>query len=146
MGFSRQEYWSGLPCPSPGDLPSPGIKSTLLVCPTLAGEFFTTSATWESPVRGRRPRSDKEHFVMWGYWQAKELLRKALVRCASSAGTLERVSCSWLHLFKKFFDYWSVIGLQCCVSAIQPSESAPSIHNPSSLEAPSPTPTSIPSL
>ena len=39
MGFSRQEYWSGLPFPSPGDLPNPGIKP---VSPVLAGKFFTT--------------------------------------------------------------------------------------------------------
>ena len=39
MGFSRQEYWSGLPFPSPGDLPDPGIKP---VSPALAGGFFTT--------------------------------------------------------------------------------------------------------
>ena len=39
MGFSRQEYWSGLPFPSPGDLPNPGIKP---VSPALAGKFFTT--------------------------------------------------------------------------------------------------------
>jgi len=103
MGFSRKEYWNGLPCLSPGDLPNPGIESTPLVYPTLAGGFFTTSATWEAPIRGRRPSADKEHFVMWGYWWAKELLRKALVRYASFAGTLERVSCSWLHLFKVFF-------------------------------------------
>ena len=38
MGFSRQEYWSGLPFPSPGDLPDPGIKPT---SPALAGGFFT---------------------------------------------------------------------------------------------------------
>ena len=38
-GFSRQEYWSGLPFPSPGDLPDPGIKSSF---PALAGGFFTT--------------------------------------------------------------------------------------------------------
>ena len=37
MGFSRQEYWSGLPFPSPGDLPDPGIK---LTSPALAGGFF----------------------------------------------------------------------------------------------------------
>ena len=37
MGFSRQEYWSGLPFPSPGDLPDPGIKPT---SPALAGGFF----------------------------------------------------------------------------------------------------------
>jgi len=39
MGLSRQEYWSGLPFPSPGDLPDPGIK---LMSPALAGGFFTT--------------------------------------------------------------------------------------------------------
>ena len=37
MGFSRQEYWSGLPFPSPGDLPNPGIKPTSLASPALAG-------------------------------------------------------------------------------------------------------------
>ena len=39
MGFSRQEYWSGLPFPSPGNLPDPGIKPTT---PALASGFFTT--------------------------------------------------------------------------------------------------------
>ena len=39
MEFSRQEYWSGLPFPSPGDLPNPGIK---LRSPALGGKFFTT--------------------------------------------------------------------------------------------------------
>ena len=38
MGFSRQEYWNGLPFPSPGDLPDPGIKPG---SPALAGGFFT---------------------------------------------------------------------------------------------------------
>ena len=41
MGFPRQEYWSGLPFPSPGDLPDPGIKP---VSPALAGEFFAAEA------------------------------------------------------------------------------------------------------
>jgi len=49
MGFSRQEYWSGLPCLPPGDLPDPGIEPGSLVSPVLAGGFFTTSATWEAP-------------------------------------------------------------------------------------------------
>ena len=49
MGFSRQEYWSGLPCPPPGDLPNPEIKSTYPVSlPALAGKFFPTSTTWEA--------------------------------------------------------------------------------------------------
>ena len=48
MGFSRQEYWSGLLCPPPGNLPDPAIKLSSLMSPALAGEFFTTSATWEA--------------------------------------------------------------------------------------------------
>ena len=47
MGFSRQEYQSGLPFPSPGDLPDPRIEPTSLASPALAGGFSTTSATWE---------------------------------------------------------------------------------------------------
>ena len=50
MGLSRQEYWSGLPCPPPGDLPDSGIKPVSLKSPALAGRFFTTSYTWEAPV------------------------------------------------------------------------------------------------
>ena len=44
MGFSRQEYWSELPFPLPGDLPTPGIKSMSPVSPALAGRLFTTAA------------------------------------------------------------------------------------------------------
>ena len=40
MGFSRQEYWGGLPCPSPGDLPNPGIEPRSLVSPTMASDFL----------------------------------------------------------------------------------------------------------
>ena len=43
MGFSRQEFWSGLPCPSPRDLPYPGIEPWSLRSPALADIFFTTS-------------------------------------------------------------------------------------------------------
>ena len=50
MGFSRQEYWSGLPYPPPEDLPDPGIKPASPKSPALAGGFFTTSTTWEAPV------------------------------------------------------------------------------------------------
>ena len=45
MEFSRQEYWSGVPFPSPGDLPHPEMEPASLASPTLAGELFTTSAT-----------------------------------------------------------------------------------------------------
>ena len=55
MGFSRQEYWSGLPFPPPGDLPDPGIKPA---SPALAGAFFTT----EPPGR---PSDDIKLPRMW---------------------------------------------------------------------------------
>ena len=50
MGVSRQEYWSGLPCPPPGDLPDPGIEPESPASPALARGFFTTETdTWEAP-------------------------------------------------------------------------------------------------
>ena len=45
LGLSWQEYWSGLPRPSPGDLPNPGIKPASPTSPALAGGLLTTSAT-----------------------------------------------------------------------------------------------------
>ena len=50
LAFSRQEYWNGLPCPPPGDLTDLGMTFMPLLSPALAGRFFTTSATWESPA------------------------------------------------------------------------------------------------
>ena len=46
MEFSRQEYWRGLPFPSPRDLPNPEIELMSLVSPALVGEFFTTEPPW----------------------------------------------------------------------------------------------------
>ena len=48
MEFFRQEYWSELPCPPPGDLPNPVVEPTSLMSPTLASRCFTTSATLEA--------------------------------------------------------------------------------------------------
>ena len=50
MGFSRQEYWGGLPFPPPVNLPDPRIELTSVTSPVLAGGFFTSSATWEAPT------------------------------------------------------------------------------------------------
>ena len=47
-GFSRQEYWSELPFPTPGDLPDLGIEPASLSFPALTGRFFTSSTTWEA--------------------------------------------------------------------------------------------------
>ena len=48
VGFSRQEYWNGLPFPSPGHLPHPGMQPVSLTSPALAGGFLTSSASWEA--------------------------------------------------------------------------------------------------
>ena len=50
MGFSRQEYWSGLPCPAPGDLPDPGIEPMSLTSPVFADRVFTTNTTGEAQI------------------------------------------------------------------------------------------------
>ena len=47
VGFSRQEYWSRLPCPPPGDLPNPGTEPLSVMSPALAGGLFITNTTWE---------------------------------------------------------------------------------------------------
>ena len=74
LGISRQEYWSRLPCTSPGDLPNPGIKPMSLMPPAFAGGFFTTRTSlvaqtvkclptmWETWVRslGREDALEKE--------------------------------------------------------------------------------------
>ena len=66
-GFSRQEYWSGLQCPSAGDLPNPGIQHTSLKSPTLAGRFFTTSATWEACIWPTKPK-----YLLYSLWGKKK--------------------------------------------------------------------------
>ena len=66
--FSRQECWSGLPCPTPGDLPELGIEPTSLAFPVLAGEFFTTSATWEQvskPGLHPKPELVALNWILW---------------------------------------------------------------------------------
>ena len=74
IGFSRQEYWSGLPCPPPaGGLPDPGIVPTSLMSPALAGRFSTTSTTWEAPC----PKGIQEFLwlhrnLMGHFWEAQD--------------------------------------------------------------------------
>ena len=60
MGFSRQEYWSGLPCPPPGDLPNPGIKPQSPAAPALQMGSLLLSH-WESPCLYTTPRKEALH-------------------------------------------------------------------------------------
>ena len=63
MAFSRQEYWSGLPCSPAGDLPDPGTEAGSLMSPASAGRFLTTSATWQALPSGGRRRYKSEEQV-----------------------------------------------------------------------------------
>ena len=65
MGFPRQGYWSGLPCPPPGNLPNPEIEPESLMSPELAGGFFTTSATGEAPSLGLCPHKCFLGLIRW---------------------------------------------------------------------------------
>ena len=72
MEFSRQEYWSRLPCPPPGDLPDPGTEPASLMSSALACRFFTASATWSllKPnlywlLNGRTVAEAREHWAAW---------------------------------------------------------------------------------
>ena len=57
MGFARQDCWSELPFPTPGDISKPGIEPASLMSPALAGGFFTTSVTWEAQLPAGKPKS-----------------------------------------------------------------------------------------
>ena len=80
MGFSRQEHWSGSPCPPPGDLPDPGIEP---VPPALAGRFFTTELSG-------KPQCDKlrksESGKSWGRGQGSGRGSDGQVPSTTSAG------------------------------------------------------------
>ena len=70
MGFSRQDYWIGLPFPSPGDLPDPGIKPTSLTSSALEGRFFT-------PLPPGKPELSVGIFICkWNKWTVNNLCRK----------------------------------------------------------------------
>ena len=73
MEFSRQEYWSGLPFPSPGDIPNSGIERVFLACSALAGRFFTTMPPGKPPkMCGLTQFSEREPYNSrrsTGFWQ-----------------------------------------------------------------------------
>ena len=85
LRFSRQEYWNGLPCPPPGDLPDSGMKSMPLMSPALAARFFTTSISWEAPRQGMavhtsipRPRVSKFLLVYTSEIRGYKLVTRSL--------------------------------------------------------------------
>ena len=97
-GIFRQEYWSGLPCPPPGDLPNPGIKPTSPMSPALAGSFFTTSATWEDwPYESCFPYFPWFLFVNYLSILLARLYRETLVHFSFPAFARSLKHAWWEH-------------------------------------------------
>ena len=97
MEFSRQEYWSGLPFHSPGDLSDSGIKLVALASPSLAGRFFTTIVIWEA------------------YINLLHILFVLFIFVHYSTSIIILLYCVFyfIHLI---FKHWSIVDLQCCAN------------------------------
>ena len=96
MGFPRQEYWSGLPFPSPGDFPAPGIEPA---SPESAGRFFTTSTTWEAPVFRRHMLKNRQPLpwtVVVGAWISVTMVQLDNTSCQQDSSNLSVVYQPWV--------------------------------------------------
>ena len=135
MGFSRQEYWSGLPSPPPGDLPDPRIKPTSLLPPVMAGGFFTTSATWQAqrltcqvPAEGPGQEGD----FMSGIGINSSKYRSHLINQSTRKwlAALVRRQCSRLCSRQAEYSMVTVVrGAPCCVTHTPPPWLSPSHNN-----------------
>ena len=77
MGFSRQEYWRGLPCLSPGDIPDPRVKSTFLTSPALAGRFcFFFFFLPLAPSQAARSAGKRQKDPAGGRWRNSKGLER----------------------------------------------------------------------
>ena len=92
MEFSRQEYWSGLPFPTPEDLPDPGIESASLASPSMPGGFFTFSAMWEA----------HSHMIWTNRLKSTHIPELSLL-------VVEETSCFFFPLFTSFL-IWGKFG------------------------------------
>ena len=109
MGFSRQEYWSGLPSPTPGDLPNPGIKCMSLMSPALAGRFFTTRTTcsgvwkkmntylWLSLKKWLNVKKKYVHIILHMFWSTVRVRCKVIFKFLALSSTKTSVSCISIH-------------------------------------------------
>ena len=112
IGFSRQEYRSGLPFPPPGDLPDPGIERVSLISAALAGGFFTSSTIWEAPTIWLEDWNflflcpdlqEEERSWRWSSISQWPVVYSTMLMVASGLGTsilnlwgsLEPPICSW---------------------------------------------------
>ena len=114
MGFSRQEYWSELPCPPLGNLLDPEIKPKSFMSPALTGEFFTTSTTWEaqwrewynkkyyglfvctSVIRSCIQPSEQRSQIFWGQVIVPTLTPAGCISCSRTKCTVWLENGGWV--------------------------------------------------
>ena len=106
MRFSQQEYWSGSPCPPPGDRPDPGIKPAPLRTPTLASRFFTTSAAREA-LKAWFSNFKNESYSGWLCWVFVALCGLSLVAGRGGYSSL------WCRGFSLWWLPCGVQALEC---------------------------------
>ena len=115
-GFSKQEYWSGLPCPSPGYLPNPWIEPTSLMSSALAGKFFTR-ATWEA-------QKEWWYQLDWELWRmtaplllgipAWKVRHRKKAKWMLEAHTPASANTETLHSYDFYFN-WGIAASHYCV-------------------------------
>ena len=105
IGFSWQEWWSGLPFPPPGELPNPRIEPVSFKSPALAGRQFTTNATWEAHKNLRA-----FFFLICYYFPGYHFLKFLLdclvdLQSVSFRCTVKQLSYTYtyIHFFKDSF-------------------------------------------
>ena len=112
MGFSRQKYWRGLPFPSPGDLPDPGIEPR---SPTLQADVLTS----EPPGKPQRDFRT-EHFLQAPIKKVSQIYKtndQRILPCGFNS-TVFFKKCLWLYIFYlcKFPPfYWDIIDMYHCI-------------------------------
>ena len=106
MEFTRQEYWSGLPWPSLGDLPDPGVELMSLMSPALIGSFFNSNATWEAQTS---VWSSKWAYYLHSYLDLRchvlqlwKWVAFKVMKCIHKERVLKCLLCNWVFFF--FFE------------------------------------------
>ena len=112
-GFSRQEYWSGLPLPSPGDLPNPGIKPE---SPTLTGGFFTTEPPGKSHFPIYTAKNSMGNSCVYHYdrnlssWRVSSWMVLSFIKVSVNSKDLEKWF-SMEHISESL--WWTPLVVQC---------------------------------
>ena len=96
-GILQEEYWSGLPCPPPADLPNPGIEPASLTSPALARGFFTTSASWKAQGEGSGRiswSSSISLYYPWLVWYLRSWARQHQEQSSQREGFCPQPLCA----------------------------------------------------